>query len=135
MSELIHNPPAGGRGLISTFVRHPVACNLLMVIMILAGLWGLFKLNTQFFPSFDIDYVRVSIAWEGASAEDIESGITDIVEDRMRSIAGRADDKFGPDAAAKKRAAAAAAVATTGKEASASPAPTVADENAVMNAQ
>ena len=88
MSELIHNPPAGGRGLISTFVRHPVACNLLMVIMILAGLWGLFKLNTQFFPSFDIDYVRVSIAWEGASAEDIESGITDIVEDRMRSIAG-----------------------------------------------
>lgn len=88
MSEVLHNPPPGGGGLISTFTRHPVACNLLMVMMILAGLWGLAKLNTQFFPSFDIDYIRISIVWEGASAEDIESGITELVEDRVRTLAG-----------------------------------------------
>jgi hypothetical protein len=35
---------------------------------------------------------------------------------RMRGIAGRSDDKFGPNAAAKKRAAAAAAAAVVGKE-------------------
>lgn len=89
MTELLKNTtPREPRGLVSTFARHPVAANLLMVIMILSGLWGLAKLNTQFFPTFDIDFVRVSIAWEGASAEDIESGITEVVEDRLRTIAG-----------------------------------------------
>lgn len=86
MSELPATPT--DHIMIRTFARHPVACNLLMVIMILAGLWGLAKLNTQFYPSFDIDYVRVEIAWEGASAEDIETGITDLVEDRLRSTPG-----------------------------------------------
>ncbi|MEN8719059.1 MAG: efflux RND transporter permease subunit, partial [Oceanococcaceae bacterium] len=76
------------RGWISTFTRHPVAANLLMVMMILSGLWGLAKLNTQFFPTFDIDFIRLSIVWEGASAEDIETAITEVVEDRVRTVPG-----------------------------------------------
>ncbi len=89
MTDLLPNStPREARGLVSTFARHPVAANLLMVVMILSGLWGLAKLNTQFFPTFDIDFVRVSIVWEGASAEDIESGITEVVEDRLRTVAG-----------------------------------------------
>lgn len=90
MTELLKNtgPEKQAHGAISTFARHPVAANLLMVIMIMAGLWGLAKLNTQFFPSFDIDFVRVGIVWEGASAEDVETGITEIVEDNLRTISG-----------------------------------------------
>ena len=37
---------------IGAFAQHKVAANLLMVIMLLAGVWGLANLNVQFFPNF-----------------------------------------------------------------------------------
>ena len=63
-------PPASDRsvGLIEVFAGHPVACNLLMAIMLLAGTWALTRLNTQFFPTFDIEYITVTVKWTGASA-------------------------------------------------------------------
>ena len=80
-------PPASGAsspdrsaGLIAVFADHPVACNLLMAIMILAGAWGLSRLNTQFFPTVDIDFITVSVKWTGASAEDVEAAITEPIE-------------------------------------------------------
>ena len=74
------------RDLISIFAQHRVAANLLMVILLLAGAVSLFKLNVQFFPTFSLDYVTVRIEWRGASAEDIEEGITTPVEQALRSI-------------------------------------------------
>ncbi|NNE63093.1 MAG: efflux RND transporter permease subunit, partial [Gammaproteobacteria bacterium] len=72
--------------LIRMFARHRVAANLLMAMMILAGVIGLQKLNVQFFPNFALDSVSVSTIWTGASAEDIETGITIPLEQRLRSI-------------------------------------------------
>ena len=72
--------------LVTTFVRHRVAPNLLMIIMILAGVWGLNKLRTQFFPSFETGYVVVSVIWTGASSEDIEEGITTPLEQELKSV-------------------------------------------------
>ena len=57
--------------LLGLLARHPVAANLMMAMMIIAGIWGLSKLNAQFFPNFDIDFVSVKVVWVGASAEDI----------------------------------------------------------------
>lgn len=61
--------------ILGLFARHPVAANLLMVIMLLAGVWGLTNLNTQFFPTFDGELVNVRTVWSGASAEDVERSI------------------------------------------------------------
>ncbi len=72
--------------LIGHFAKHRVAANLLMVIMILAGVVGLKKLNVQFFPNFELDTISVSTIWSGASAEDIETGITIPLEQRLRSV-------------------------------------------------
>ena len=74
------------RGLIRLFVRHRVAANLLMALMILAGSWALAKLNTQFFPSFELDLITVRVTWSGASAEDVERGITAPLEQELRSL-------------------------------------------------
>ena len=57
--------------MLAVFARHPVAANLLMAMMMISGLWGLSQLNTQFFPSFDIDFVSVRVTWPGASSEDL----------------------------------------------------------------
>jgi len=72
--------------LLGIFARHRVAANLLMVMMFLSGVIALQKLNVQFFPNFELDQISVSTTWSGASSEDIESGITVPLEQRLRSI-------------------------------------------------
>lgn len=73
-------------GLIALFCRHKVAANLLMAIMIICGYWALQKLNTQFLPSFDIEYASVRVVWSGASAEDVEELITTKLEQELKDV-------------------------------------------------
>ena len=78
--------PARSGGLIEVFASHPVACNLLMAIMLLAGVWALTRLNTQFFPTFDIDFITINVKWTGASAEDVEAAITEPIERELLGL-------------------------------------------------
>ncbi|MCF7979748.1 MAG: efflux RND transporter permease subunit, partial [Chromatiaceae bacterium] len=72
--------------IIGIFAHHKVAANLLMVIMLLTGAFALDRLNVQFFPTFELDIVSVRVVWSGASAEDIEDGITNPLEQRLRTV-------------------------------------------------
>ena len=72
--------------LIGRFAQHRVAANLLMLMMLLAGVFALAKLNTQFFPSFALEIVTVRVAWSGASAEDVETSITNPIERELRTL-------------------------------------------------
>lgn len=74
-------------GFISTFVRHRVAANILMAVLIIAGVFALGKLNVQFFPTFNLDQVSVRVEWRGAAAEDVEDGVTAPLEQRLKSVA------------------------------------------------
>jgi multidrug efflux pump subunit AcrB len=79
--------PAGTTsGIISAFARHPTAPNLAMVILILLGVFALDRLNRQFFPDFEVPGVTVTVAWPGASAEDGEANILDVLEPELRFI-------------------------------------------------
>jgi multidrug efflux pump subunit AcrB len=78
----------GNGGLMSTFVRHPVAANLLMLCMFIAGLWGSVNLNVQFFPTIETNFIVVSTVWRGASAEDVEEAISTVVEESIDGIEG-----------------------------------------------
>lgn len=73
-------------GLIGLFARHRVAANMLMLLMLLSGVWALQKLNTQFMPSFDLNFVTVRVLWPGAGAEDVETGITVPLEQALRTV-------------------------------------------------
>lgn len=76
------------KGVIGFFVHHRVAGNLVMLVMILGGVLALSRMNIQFFPTFALDVVSVRVVWSGASAEDVERGITDPLEQRLRSVDG-----------------------------------------------
>jgi multidrug efflux pump subunit AcrB len=79
---------SGKKSTVSFFVRHPNAANLLMVLMIIVGLFSLSKMNSQFFPTIDTDAIRVAVTWNGASAEDVEANILEIIEPQVRFIDG-----------------------------------------------
>ncbi len=74
--------------LIGVFARHPVAANLLMAIMLLAGFWGLSNLNVQFFPNFEVEVISVRTVWSGAPAEDVERSLTVPLEQTLRTTDG-----------------------------------------------
>ena len=74
--------------LLSFFVRHTNAANLLMVILIALGLFSLAQLNRQFLPPANIPVIIVGIPWPGASAEDVEANVVDIVEPELRFLEG-----------------------------------------------
>ena len=76
------------KGVIGFFVHHKVAGNLVMLVMLLGGVLALTRMNIQFFPTFALDVVSVRVVWSGASAEDVERGITDPLEQRLRSVDG-----------------------------------------------
>lgn len=87
------SPVSGGRstgsrggGLVGLFARHPTAPNLLMATLVLIGLFALTQLNRQFFPDIVIPAITVSVLWPGASAEDVEQNILDVLEPELRFI-------------------------------------------------
>ncbi len=75
-------------GLVRTFIRHPNAANLLMMLMILIGVFSILRINTQFFPPVERPNINISVVWSGASAEDIERNILAIIEPEVRFSEG-----------------------------------------------
>lgn len=67
-------------------VKNPVPVNLLMAGFILAGIFSAFNLRRQFFPDMTFDSVNVSMAYPGASPEDVESSIAKRIENVLNNI-------------------------------------------------
>ncbi|EAR08872.1 Acriflavin resistance protein [Reinekea sp. MED297] len=70
----------------TAFAKHRIAPNAMMFVVIFLGLVGLDRLNTQFLPDFDLNIVRVSTPWEGASAEDVQEGLAIPIEQAILGL-------------------------------------------------
>ena len=53
--------------MIAWWAKNPVASNLLMVGLILAGVLGFFAMERETFPSFKPSQVRIEVVWPGAA--------------------------------------------------------------------
>lgn len=74
------------RGAIVFFSEHPVAANLLLILMVLFGIWGMTKLNRQVLPNLEVNAITVTVQWPGASPEDVESNILEAIEPEVRFL-------------------------------------------------
>ena len=72
--------------MIKTFVQHRNAANLLMFIIVIAGLLALARMNIQFFPTVDTNTINIFLTWTGASASDIESAVLQRIEPELRNL-------------------------------------------------
>ncbi len=75
-------------GLLSYFTRHRTAANLLLVLLLLAGLYAIPKMRAQFFPDIIVDNITIQVAWDGAGAEDVDAGIVQVLEPSLQSVEG-----------------------------------------------
>jgi len=68
------------------FTEHPTASNLIMVLLILAGLLTLPTLKRETFPVINSYEVEVNVVYPGASPNDVEQSICKPLEDALDGI-------------------------------------------------
>ncbi|WP_435259908.1 efflux RND transporter permease subunit [Thioclava sp. FR2] len=89
MAALRRMPSAGG--IISYFTRHRTIANILLVIMILAGVVAASRIRAQYFPDVVVAEVGVTVAWDGAGAEDVDRAIVQVLEPALLAVDGVSD--------------------------------------------
>lgn len=82
------NRPVADRGPIAWMVHNRVAPNLLMLVLLLGGLFMANQIKKEVFPDFDLEAINVTVAYPGASPEEVEQGIVLAVEDAISGIDG-----------------------------------------------
>ncbi len=76
------------RGPIAWMANNAVAANLLMVVILIGGALGVSRIKQETFPAFDLDLVRVTVPYPGASPDEVEQGIILAVEEAVRGVDG-----------------------------------------------
>jgi len=76
------------KGPIAWMARNSVAANLLMIVFLVGGFIVALQMQQEVFPEVDLDIVRVTVPYPGASPEEIEQGIILAVEDEVRALDG-----------------------------------------------
>ena len=82
-------PPRLGNaaeGIIRFFASHRTAHNLLMLLVIILGFFAALQLRRQFFPDLDFPILNISIAYDGATALQVDRGIVEPLEPDLRQI-------------------------------------------------
>ncbi len=74
--------------LIRAAVHNPVATNLLMVVIIVAGAWSALSLQREVMPQLSFDIVQIRIEFEGATPEEVEESVVVKVEEAIHTIEG-----------------------------------------------
>ncbi len=79
---------SAGDGPIAFFARSPVAANMMMLLFLGAGTVAALLLPVQSTPDFDPRAIQVTVPYPGATAEEVEEGVTRRVEERVRGVIG-----------------------------------------------
>ena len=67
-------------------VNRPIATSMLFIMVLVLGVICFSKLGVDLTPEIEPTRVTVMTTWEGASAEDVESKVTRVLEKRLGSV-------------------------------------------------
>jgi len=74
--------------LIRWFANNHVAANLLMVVIVVAGLMSALNIKQEVFPEMTLDMIMVQVPYLGATPEEVEEAICVRVEERVQGVEG-----------------------------------------------
>ncbi|WP_231759270.1 efflux RND transporter permease subunit [Microbulbifer elongatus] len=76
------------QGIIGWFVRNSKAANLLMIMIIIGGLFGISHVGREVFPAINPGIVKVDISYPGAGPAEVEQQVTLRVEQAIAEVKG-----------------------------------------------
>jgi len=74
--------------LIGWFIRNPVAANLIMMLIIVAGLFTMTSMRIEGFPKLPADSIQIDTAFAGAYTEQVDRQITQKIEKALEGLPG-----------------------------------------------
>ena len=80
--------PIAASRVISYFTRHRTAANLLLLVIVVMGALAIPNLRAQFLPQVVVNSITVGTTWEGASAEDIDEAIAQVINPALLTVNG-----------------------------------------------
>ena len=69
-------------------VRRPVFAAVLVLVLVIFGAFGYMKLGVDRFPKIDIPYMTITTAIPGSAPEEVETEITDKIEEAVNTVSG-----------------------------------------------
>ena len=76
------------KGPIAWMACNSVAANLLMITLLLGGFLMAFQVKQEVFPEFEIDVIRITVPYPGATPEEVEQGILLATEEAVQGLDG-----------------------------------------------
>lgn len=76
------------RKVVAYFIRHSVAVNVVILAFLAFGIVGWKKLKSSFFPLVDSKNISITVAYPGASPQEVEEGIILKIEDNLKGLNG-----------------------------------------------
>ncbi len=76
------------RGPIAWMAGNSVVANLIMIICLVGGLVMGFQVKQEVFPDFTMDIVNITVAYPGASPEEVENGVVQAIEEAIEGVEG-----------------------------------------------
>jgi len=76
------------RRLIAWFAANGVAANLLMAVIVAAGLFTVANLKREVFPEFSSEMISIAVPYPGAAPEEVEEGIVVRIEEAIQDLEG-----------------------------------------------
>ena len=75
-------------GLIGWFTKNPVAANLLMILVISAGIISALNISKNMFPTIEIDQISITAVYPGAAPVEVEKGVILPMEAALQGLKG-----------------------------------------------
>ena len=76
------------KGLITWFVRNPVASNLMMILILVGGLFGSQDMGKEVFPAVPVNYISITMPYPGAGPREVEEQIVIRIEEAIYNLDG-----------------------------------------------
>ncbi|BET66392.1 efflux RND transporter permease subunit [Opitutales bacterium ASA1] len=76
------------KGVIAWFASNPVAANLLMLVIMVAGAFTTLSIKKEIFPEFSLDMLAITVPYRGGTPQEVEEGVVIKVEEAIQDIPG-----------------------------------------------
>ncbi len=74
-------------GIIRYSIRNPLIINLSLLLIVIMGVLAWRMMPQEMFPVFDLDRVKITTVFEGASPEEVEAQVTRVIEEEFDGMA------------------------------------------------
>ncbi len=76
------------KGIATWFARNSVAANLLMLLIVAAGIFTITTVRKEIFPEMATDIISVTVPYPGATPEEVEEGVCVRIEEAIQGLDG-----------------------------------------------